>query len=189
MKYILKHSIAVTILATIITSCGNDSNKNNIVSIETNSEIQTNKGSNIFENPNELINALSQNGIGELKEWRNPMDMGWGSLTDYYQFGPQKDGYGMQNNIAYYIEGTENKATKIYINLNINNPVDKKNALKFLNDISKKTFRTLNISMPKELSKAILNSKEFNTELEGYKVSNELEKSKIETWKVYVVKK
>lgn len=194
MKQILTFSIVTTIFLTLITSCGNGSNKNETVttdvnSTETNSEKQTNENSNIFENPSKLTSELSQNGIGELKEWSNPMDMGWGSLTDYYQFGPQKDGVGMQNNIAYYIEGNENKATKMYINLNINNPADKKNALKFLNEISEKTFKTLNIKMPKELSDAILNSKQFKTEIDEYKISNELEKSKIETWKVNIEKK
>lgn len=180
--------LGLIIIATIF-GCGSNSNQevtknNNKENVETAS--QTKKSGNIFDNPNELTAALSQNGIGNLKDWSNPMDMGWGSLTDYYQFGAAKDGVGMQNNIAYYIEGTENKATKLYINLNINNPADKKNALKFLNEISQKTFKTLNITMPKELSDAIINSKPYQTDIDGYSISNQLDKSKIETWKVNI---
>lgn len=194
MKQILTFTILTSIFLTVLTSCENSSTKNETVvtdtiQTKTNSGKKTTENSNIFENPNELITALSQNGIGELKEWSNPMEMGWGSLTDYYQFGPQKDGIGMQNNIAYYIEGTETKATKMYVNLNINNPADKKNALKLLNDISEKAFRTLNISMPKELTDAILKSKEYKTEIEGFKIYNKLEKSKIEICKVFIERK
>lgn len=194
MKQTLTLSIVTTFFLALFISCETSSTKNETVTVEANSTESNsgqkgNEGVDIFENPNKLISALSQNGIGELKEWSNPMDMGWGSLTDYYQFGPQKDGVGMQNNIAYYIEGTENKVTKMYINLNINNPTDKQNALKFLKEISEKTFKTLNITMPKELSEAILNSKEFQLQVDGYQFSNKLEKSKIETWKVNIEKK
>lgn len=181
-------------LAFIVTAlgCGNNSNQenrndNNTKSVEETS--QAKKSNNIFDNPYVLTTALSKNGIGNLKDWSNPMDMGWGSLTDYYQFGAAKDGVGMQNNIAYYIEGTENKATKLYINLNINNPADKKNALKFLNEISEKTFKTLNITMPKDFSDAIINSKTFQMDIDGYSISNQIDKSKIETWKVNIERK
>lgn len=193
MKQILTFSIFTSIFLTVLTSCGNRPTENETIVSDT-IQTKTNSGkkiiesNNIFGNPNELITDLSKNGIGELKEWSNPMEMGWGSLTDYYQFGPKKDGIGIQNNIAYYIEGTESKATKMYVNLNINNPADKKNALKFLNEISGKTFKTLNVPMPKELSDAILKSKEYKTEIGGFKVSNKLDKSKIETWKVNIEK-
>jgi len=143
----------------------------------------------LFDNPNDLILKLSENGIGELKEWKNPFDMGWGSITDYYQFGDQKDGVGIQNNIAYYVEGSETKATKLYINLNINNPSDKKNALKFLNEVAEKTFSSLDIPMPTELTNAILKSEKYKKEIDGYVISNELEKSNIETWKVNIERK
>ena len=43
--------------------------------------------------------------------------------------------------------------------------------------------------MPKELSEAILNGKEYQIEVEDYKASNELDKTKIETFKVNIEKK
>lgn len=145
---------------------------------------QQQRGSYLFDNPKKLISELSKNGIGVLKPWSNPDDLGWGSLTSYFIFGAEKDGLGIQNNIAYYVEGTKTKAKKIYINLNINNPSDKRAALSFLNEVAEKTFKTLELPLSEELKKSILASKTYQTEIEGFIISNELEQSRIETWKI-----
>jgi hypothetical protein len=168
-------------------SSSSSSNTDQSSSNETKTEIRKNEG--VFDNPSKLCATLSQNGIGELKEWKNPFGIGWGSLTDYYQFGQQKDEVGMQNNIAYYLEGTETAVSNLTINLNINNAEDKKNALKFLEEVTEKTFSSLNLTIPTDLKKAILASKEYKGEVNDFLVSNELEKSKIETWKVIIKKK
>jgi hypothetical protein len=143
---------------------------------------------NPFDNTQSLTNTLSQNGIGELKPWSNPMEMGWGSLTDYFQFGNKKDGVGMQNNIAYYLEGDEKSAKTLTINLNINNPANKKNALKFLNEIAIKTFKSLNLDIPNGLTNSILAPKPFKADTDNFAISVVLDKSKIETWKVNIVR-
>ncbi len=140
--------------------------------------------SNIFQDPNELITKLSENGIGNLKPWSNPMDIGWGSCTDYYRFGPINNDNGMDNNIAYYVEGIETEVTKMYINLNINNSDDKINALNLLIEMSERTFETLGLKMSDEIKESILNSKEYEYNVGGYTISNKLEKSNIETWKL-----
>ena len=192
MKCNIKEGLVGLIFVFSSFGCVDNSSHEISKDVDANNIEETNETinrQNLFDSPNELINSLSKNGIGNLKAWSNPMDLGWGSLTEYYQFGVAKDGVGMQNNIAYYIEGTENEATKLYINLNLNNPSDKKDALKFLSEIAVKTFKTLNIEMPKGLSDAILTSKQFQMDVDGYSVSNQLDKSKIETWKVIIERK
>lgn len=179
--------LTVSVIFALASCNQSDSNTSNSSSSESKTEIPKSEG--VFDNPTKLCAILSQNGIGELKEWKNPMDMGWGSLTDYYQFGPKKDGVGIQNNIAYYLEGTETTASNLTINLNINNSGDKKNALKFLAEIAEKTFTSLNLTIPADLIKAILDSKNYKVEVNDFLVSNELDKSKIETWKVTIKKK
>jgi len=180
--------ILITSAIIALTSCNQSNNKTDNSSVsESKTEPQNKEG--VFDNPSNLCATLSQNGIGELKEWKNPMDMGWGSLTDYYQFGTQKNGVGMQNNIAYYLEGTETSVSNLTINLNINNAADKKNALMFLAEVMEKTFSSLKLTIPSDLKKAILTSKGFKGELNEFLVSNELDKSKIETWKVIIKKK
>lgn len=143
-----------------MTSC-NQTNSKIENNFSTGSKTETAKNEGVFDNPTKLCSTLSQNGIGELKEWQNPMDMGWGSLTDYYQFEPQKDRVGMQNNIAYSLEGTETSVSNLTINLNINNSADKKNALKFLAEVTEKTFASLNLTIPTELTQDILCSKNY----------------------------
>lgn len=172
-----------------LTSCNQSNSKTEDNSPSASKTERAPKNEGVFDNPTKLCAALSQNGIGDLKDWGNPMDMGWGSLTDYYQFGPQKDGVGIQNNIAYYLEGTESSVNNLVINLNINNSSDKKNALKVLAEITEKTFASLNLSIPTDLTKAILSSTYYKGEVNGFIVCNELEKSKIETWKVIIKKK
>ena len=171
-----------------MTSCVPNYNKT-----ETNSVNQINtenpKNKDFFDNPSEMCTILSENGIGELKQWSNPMDMGWGSMTDYYQFGNSKDGVVSQNNISYYLEGTETAVNSLTVTLNINNSADKKDALLFFADITEKTFSSLKIEFPPELKKSILRSKKYKNEVSQYLVSNELEKSRIESWKVTLKRK
>jgi hypothetical protein len=154
----------------------------------TNLELTTKKIES-FEEPNRLIKILSNNGIGELKEWSNPYDTGWGSLSDYYQFGTPKNENGMKNNICYYLEGTEHEVTTLTVNLNINNPSEKKEALKFLSEITQKTFSSLDMDIPDDLSKAIKGSKKYELQIKNLVVSYVLEKNKIETWKVIIEKR
>ena len=184
MKKLTLILIALAIFA--FTSCNQSASKSS--SSKSKTEAQK-KNEGVFGNPSKLCAALSQNGIGELKGWKNPMDMGWSSLTDYYQFGPQKNGVGMQNNIAYYLEGNETAVMNLTINLNINNAADKKNALNFLAEVTEKTFSSLNLTIPPNLKKAILSSEDYNGEVNDFLVSNKLEKSKIETWKVIIKKR
>lgn len=173
--------LAILSFIILLVAGGNQSSKNDIT--------KTPKNEGVFGNPSKLCSTLSQNGIGELKKWENPMDMGWGSFTEYYRFGPQKNGVGMENNIAYYLEGTETEVANLTIYLNINNAADKKNALKFLAEVTEKTFSSLNLSIPTDLTKAILASKDYKGEVNDFLVSNELKKFKIETWRVIIKKK
>lgn len=179
--------IIATSLIFALTGCNQTNSKTQDSSVGNNkSEPQKWK---VFDNPIKLCAILSQNGIGELKEWKNPMDLGWGTLTDYHQFGQEKEGVGIQNNIAYYLEGTETSVSNLTIILNINNADDKKNALMFLAEVTEKTFSSLNLIIPTGLIKAIRASKTFKGEINGFVVLNKLEKSKIETWKVVIKKK
>lgn len=143
----------------------------------------------VFNDVNLLITKLSENGIGELKPWSNQMDLGYGSLTNYFEYGNPKIKYGLSNNFAYYLEGSETKAKNLLVNLNINNPNEKKQALNYLNNLSIKTFKSLNLKIPLGLLQAIKASKKFKVETKDFNVSYSLDKSKIETWKLLIVSK
>jgi len=194
MKNVLLFTFLIIIYSLGVTSCGSNATENkqaptDTIPKQTNTTSTDKKNQNIFDDTKALTNALSQNGIGTLKDWSNPMEMGWGSLTDYFQFGNKKDGVGMQNNIAYYLEGNEKSAKTLTLNLNINNPADKKNALKFLNEITIKTFNSLNLQVPNGLTNSILAQKSFKADNDNFETSVVLDKSKIETWKVNITRK
>lgn len=182
----MKNLLLFATLSLLFTSCGGGSSE---ATKDSSTVEQPKTNQSIFSDPNKLIQALSQNGIGTLTPWKNPMEMGWGSLTPYNVFGPKKDGYGMQNNIAYYLEGTETEVTQIAVNLNINNVDDKQNALKFMSEVVAKTFSSIGLAMPTGLDKAIIGTTEFKAEVGDFIVSNKLEKSNIESWKVIIQKK
>ena len=73
--------------------------------------------------------------------------------------------------------------------LNINNDNESKTALELLNAISQKTIKSLDLEMPKGLSQNILNQKPNEFENDVYRISLELDKSKIDTWNLIIYSK
>jgi hypothetical protein len=117
------------------------------------------------------------------------MEMGYGSLTDYYPVGNPKIAYGLSNNLTYYLEGSESTANNLLINLNINNPDEKKKGLATLAELSIRTFKSLNLKIPENLPKAIRSGQTFKADNPEFTTSFTLDQSKIETWKVLIVSK
>lgn len=140
----------------------------------------------LYSNLEQLRTELSKNGIGKLGYWKND-ELGWYSFTDYFLFGNSSSINGMQNNIAYYINGRQKEnANEVKIVLNINNVKESKKALELLNSVSQKTIKSLNLEIPKGLSQSILNQKPNEFENDIYRISLELEKSKIDTWNLII---
>ena len=180
------------IFAITLLSCGNNKKTENAVEevVETpKSNPKSNMKIKLFNETTNLLNKLSKNGIGKLEQWKNPEEMGWGSSTNYYQFGEKKDGVGMQNNLAYYLEGEENNAKNLLLNLNVNNPKDKREAVKLFLKSTEKTFKTLEIEIPKALLEAIKNGKDFHSENDNFTTDFKIEKSRIDTYKLEIVSK
>lgn len=144
---------------------------------------------NLFDNPNKLVSILSETGIGELKGWQNPSDAGWGSMSEDFEVGKQKNAHGFKNSIGYLIEGSETQAKKLGIYLYVFNPSEKQHALTFLSDVTDKTFKSLGLEMSKEVRNSILDSKKLRIEVSGYILTIDLEKRKIETWIVSMERK
>lgn len=143
----------------------------------------------LYSKIEELRTALSKNGIGKLGYWKND-ELGWYSSTDYYSFGNSSSINGMQNNIAYYINGRQKEnANEVKIVLNVNNDKESKKALELLNTVSQKTIKSLNLEMPKGLSQSIVNQKPNEFENDIYRISLELDKSKIDTWNLIIYTK
>ncbi len=140
----------------------------------------------VFNNVNELKTVLSKNGIGALRNWRGD-ELGWFSSSDYFSFGNQSNINGMQNNLAYYLENRQKTFVKeLKIILNINNAKEKKQGLSKLKIITLKTFKSLSLEIPNGLLTNISKGKEFQAENEYFFTKLELDKSKIDTWKLTI---
>jgi len=143
----------------------------------------------LYSKIDELRTELSNNGIGKLGDWKKD-ELGWYSYTDYNSFGNSSSINGMQNNIAYYINGRQKEnANEVKIVLNINNDKESKKALELLNSISQKTIKSLNLEIPKELSQSIVNQKPNEFENDIYRIVLGLDKSKIDTWNLIIYSK
>ncbi len=189
--------INIIIFLIFLTSCQNSKkearNSKSKTKIENKTEMKENnkysKKIEIFNNVNELILKLSENGIGNLGIWKGD-ELGWYSFTEYFSFGTKSSINGMQNNIAYYINSNEkSSANEVKIVLNINNNKETKKALELLSTISQKTIKSLNLEMPKELSQNIKKQKANEFENDIYRIFLELDKSKIDTWNLIISSK
>ncbi|MCW3118055.1 MAG: hypothetical protein JWM28_2137, partial [Chitinophagaceae bacterium] len=106
-----------------------------------------------------------------------------------YPIGTAKVEYGLTNNLAYYLEGTTNRATTLLIILNVNNPEEKGEGLVYLSKITQKTFQSLHLKMPSELSNSIRSGRVFKADQSDFITTFTLDQSKIETWKVLIKSK
>jgi len=113
----------------------------------------------LYSKIDELRTELSKNGIGKIGSWKKD-ELGWYSFTDYHSFGNTSSVNGMQNNIAYYINGRQKEnANEVKIVLNINNDKETKKALELLNTISqKRTFSKHRKSKTKRIWKWYLSN-------------------------------
>jgi len=188
----MKNVIVLLVLTFSLFSCKNSKSKTIPIAAEQKTEktidqeIEPPKELKIplYSKIPELRNTLSKNGIGTLGVWKSGY-----SSTDYHKFGSSSSSNGMQNNIAYYINGRGKSAEEVKIVLNINNPNQAKEALAMLKRISKKTLKSLNLVSPKGLSKSILNQEPNEFENDFYRIKLKLVKSKIDTWSVIIYSK
>lgn len=179
-------TISILMLATsiIMTSCGNGSTQTtNETEVATTSSVAK---LDIFNDINKTRQSLSENGIGNLGEWKSDQMGGFFSITNYFQFG----GGTMQNNIAYYLESEdESYIQTAKLTLNINNKSEKKQALTKFKDLTTATFKSLSLEIPKELIESINAEKEFESSNNTFSASVKLDKNKIDTWTLKITTK
>lgn len=168
----------------IMTSCGNGSTQTtNETEVATTSSVAK---LHIFNDINKTRQSLSENGIGNLGEWKSDQMGGFFSITNYFQFG----GGTMQNNIAYYLESEdESYIQTAKLTLNINNKSEKKQALTKFKDLTTATFKSLSLEIPKELIESINAEKEFESSNNTFSASVKLDKNKIDTWTLKITTK
>jgi len=161
--------------------------KDTVVSYMSSKTLPSKMKIQIFNDVNKTREALSQNGIGELRQWKGDA-IGFLSITDYFDFG--KSSYGLPNNIAYYLESNnENYVETAKLVLNINNNAETHIAMSKLKEVTALTFTSLFLEIPNGLLESISKQKEFSFENETFSTSLSLDKSKIETWRLVIESK
>ncbi len=135
-----------------------------------------------FREVKEVRDKLSKNGIGSLRNWRGD-ELGWLSSTDYYSFGGNSNLNGMKNNLSYSLESNnEDYISILNISLNINNINENKQAIEKFEEIISKTFKSLNLQMPSEISKKVTNKIKFKGDTENFNYELSWAESQINSW-------
>lgn len=173
-------------LTLILTSCDNSNTSDKTTAtgqVNASTEPTTPKMKvDIFNDIDKTRTVLSQNGIGQLKNWRSDDMGGYMSITDYFQFGNNSTG-GMQNNLAYYLESDNEHCIKTAkLVLNINNKSESKQALTKFRETAEATYKSLSLAIPSGLLDAITKAENFQDSNDNFSTSLKLDKSNIDTW-------
>lgn len=110
----------------------------------------------IFAQPQRLCSALVSDGL-RTEGWKpNKATPGeWSCKTTLIPFGTAGSN-GMENNIAFYVNGTSsNRANDIRLKININNANERTQAFSRLESATQSLFKAISQSIPRELSTAI----------------------------------
>jgi hypothetical protein len=118
-------------------------------------------GNDLFGQPQRLCSVLASEELRAKGGWKpNKAIPGeWSCTTTFIPFGTVGSN-GMENNIAFYVHGTNpSRANDIRIKVNVNNAKERNQAFARLNSAAKTLFKAISQPIPPELSKAISQQK------------------------------
>lgn len=141
---------------------------------------------NLLDHPSILIEKMSLLGIGQGSTWNHKSNYEWFSISKEYQFGT-KDKYEYESNSIYYeLIGNETKCNKIALNLRIRNRNERRQALAFLDSITKKTLHILSMNQIDALHQSIKNAKEYKNIHQGLTIQLAHLPSRAEFWQLSI---
>lgn len=142
-------------------------------------------GADLFSNPNKLCKSLSQVSL-PTSGWKpsKAFPGEWLCLSQMKPFG-KVGSNGMKNNIAFYVNGTNQEyANDIRIKININNPREKSQAFSSLTRATEQLFKTHSVAMPNGLIEALKSNTPGTWQSPWGKAELVLEPGRIESFKV-----
>jgi hypothetical protein len=146
---------------------------------------QVSAADDFFGQPQRLCSALASEGL-RTEGWKPSKGMPgeWLCMTTLIPFGSVGPN-GMQNNIAFYGNGTSsNRANDILIKININNPTERARAFSRLDSATRSLFKAISQPIPPELSKAISQQKPMSVSTAFGKAELILEPGRIDSFKI-----
>ncbi len=144
------------------------------------------KAQNLLDHPSILIEKMTSLGIGQGSRWNHKSNYEWHSTSKEYQFGT-KDKYEYESNSIYYeLIGNETKCNKIALNLRIRNRNERRQALLFLDSITKKALYILSMNQIDALHQSIKNAKEYKNIHQGLTTQLAYLPSRAEFWQLSI---
>jgi UTP-glucose-1-phosphate uridylyltransferase len=123
------------------------------------------QAADFFDDPVNLCNALTEEGF-KVRQWKYSEMGEYNCLTPYITIA-QPEGYGLPNNIAYYVVGNEEqKADLAQVVLNVNDDGTRSQAIDRFKESAKSLFSAVNAPMPKKISSALEKPKVGNNPTE-----------------------
>lgn len=142
-------------------------------------------GNDLFGQPQRLCSALASEELRAKGGWKpNKAVPGeWSCISTFIPFGTVGSN-GMENNIAFYVHGANNRAKDIRIKVNVNNAKERTQAFSRLNSAAKTLFKAISQPIPKELSKAISQQKPILINTSFGKIELMLKPGEIDSFKI-----
>jgi hypothetical protein len=128
----------------------------NIGSSLSQRQLSSNNRNDFFGQPQQLCSALANVGL-KTTGWKASRSMPgeWLCMTNLVPFGLVGP-FGMENNIAYYVNGTSSgRANDIRIKINVNNSSQSKQAFDRFETATLSLFTSISEEIPNELKQAI----------------------------------
>ncbi len=144
------------------------------------------KAQNLLDHPSILIEKMTSLGIGQGSRWNHKSNYEWHSTSKEYQFGTKDKYEYVSNSIYYELIGNETKCNKIALNLRIRNRNERRQALLFLDSITKKALYILSMNQIDALHQSIKNAKEYKNIHQGLTIQLAHLPSRAEFWQLSI---
>lgn len=143
--------------------------------------IGTNAKLPIFNDIANMLQTLSDCGLGKMEEWMNKGGGYYHSSSRFYNFKSAENGI-LDNSIQYLLTGEETYINQVDIMLNIGLEQNSQEALKIFKDFVLKTLNATNIPIPTKLIQNIERLKKYTKDFDNYIIRFECTKAQKMEW-------
>ncbi|PXV63022.1 hypothetical protein CLV62_11663 [Dysgonomonas alginatilytica] len=143
--------------------------------------IGTNAKLPIFNDIANMLQTLSDCGLGKMEEWMNKGGGYYHSSSQFYNFKSAENGI-LDNSIQYLLTGEETYINQVDIMLNIGLEQNSQEALKIFKDFVLKTLNATNIPIPTKLIQNIELFKKYTKDFDNYIIRFECTKAQKMEW-------
>jgi len=174
---------SILLLCIVVNGCQRDSDTSNVSSSGSSNEVSQSQSptnqviNSLWENPIELCSALRDDGLASTG-WQ-ASDGEWYSDSNYQDIGAS--GGRVPANLSFAVFGTsENRAVKVQLVLNVNNPDTRQLGLDRLAAVTKELLRKFGVELSATLESSIKRGESFSQEDVKMRLALKIEQTKVE---------